>query len=187
MQWLSFRKIVYNCKCDNWIRVALHLNQEFPLRQIGLHYWMRLHCFVVSNCIFEELTGCYIYCPINYLSCFRVFDFLLLDGCQSDSRFESKISGISSPRAEFSHITIFKPVVSLIWTTKIFADRSQQPKITTPITKTYFGNLWRGHGTNLKSCGADSKKLKTCGIINSSIVLLKWPNIATTAKVIPEK
>ena len=39
----------------------------------------------------------------------------------------------------------------------------------------------------MKSCGAEKIKLKTWGIKNSNMVLLKCPRIPVTAKVIPAK
>ena len=51
----------------------------------------------------------------------------------------------------------------------------------------YLGKRCRGHGMKRNSCGTDSRKLMIWGIKNSSMVLLKWPMIPTTAKVIPAK
>lgn len=53
--------------------------------------------------------------------------------------------------------------------------------------ESYFGNLCLGHGTILNNWGTEYMKLKTWGMKNSNMVLLKCPKIATTAKVIPEK
>lgn len=54
-------------------------------------------------------------------------------------------------------------------------------------SKTYFGNLCLGHGTKRKSCGTLYRKLMICGMKKSKVVLLKWPIIPTTAKVIPDR
>lgn len=51
----------------------------------------------------------------------------------------------------------------------------------------YLGKRCRGHGMKRNSCGTDSRKLIIWGIKNNSMVLLKWPMIPTTAKVIPAK
>ena len=52
---------------------------------------------------------------------------------------------------------------------------------------TYFGSLCLGHGTRLNSCGMEYRKLRTWGMKNSIMVLLKCPRMPTTAKVIPAK
>lgn len=52
---------------------------------------------------------------------------------------------------------------------------------------THCGSRCLGHGTKWNNCGTEKMKLKTWGIKNNSIVLLKCPSIATTANVIPEK
>mmetsp|Transcript_8725 Transcript_8725/g.19178 ORF Transcript_8725/g.19178 Transcript_8725/m.19178 type:complete len:138 (-) Transcript_8725:1112-1525(-) len=49
------------------------------------------------------------------------------------------------------------------------------------------GSLCRGQGTILNSCGTLHRKLATCGMKNSSSVLLKCPCIPTTANAIPAK
>jgi hypothetical protein len=44
-----------------------------------------------------------------------------------------------------------------------------------PVLWLYFGNRWRGQGTNLKSCGTEYKKFNIWGIKNNKIVFEKWP------------
>ena len=75
--------------------------------------------------------------------------------------------------SSFSHQTICATVVS--YNTSNF------------VMRTNLGSRCRGHGTRWKSCGTLKIKFNTCGIKNKSIVLLKCPNIATTANVMPAK
>ena len=56
-----------------------------------------------------------------------------------------------------------------------------------PVSTLILGSLCLGHGKKWKSWGIEKMKLATWGTKNSKAVLLKWPKIATTAMVIPEK
>lgn len=49
----------------------------------------------------------------------------------------------------------------------------------------YLGTLCRGQGTSPNSCGQESRKLKICGMKNSSKVFEKCAWIPTTANAIP--
>ena len=49
------------------------------------------------------------------------------------------------------------------------------------------GSRWRGHGTSPNNWGRDMVKLNIWGMNSNKRVLLKWPRIPETAKVIPAK
>lgn len=55
------------------------------------------------------------------------------------------------------------------------------------VSALYFGKRCRGHSIKWNNCGTENRKLKTCGMKNNKVVLLKWPKMPTTAKVMPEK